>query len=118
MEPWFDPQMAGKLGGIIGTSFGLIGALIGCTSNTLVQKGWRKPMYAIFTVAIISGLIMLITGAIAFFTQQPYHVWYAFLLPGILCTCLFLFLLITIRKRFTNQELHKLNIADFVNKSN
>lgn len=112
MEQWFDNSTAGMFGGFIGSFFGIIGALIGCLSGICVRKGLKKPIYGIFIAAICLSVVLLVTAAIAFFTKQPYHVWYSFALPGIIGTVLFPCLLPVIRKRFTQSELLKMQAKD------
>lgn len=112
MEPWFDIQTAGRMGGIIGSGIGMLGALIGCTSTYFVNKGWKKPVYAMFILGIAVGIGMLITGIAALFLKQPYHVWYCFILPGALVTILFPSLLPVVHKRFTAHEMKKMQAED------
>jgi hypothetical protein len=112
MEAWFDPQTAGKLGGIIGTVIGLMGALGGCSCGICVRKGWKKPIYTIFISSIAIGIGLLITGLVALCVKQPYHVWYAFLLPGFLTTIILSIMLPFIRNRFIQHEMMKMQAED------
>ena len=112
MEQWFDPKTAGILGGIIGTVLGLTGALVGCSCGFCVRKGWKKPIYTIFILAIIIGVALLITGLVALCDKQPYHVWYCFLLSGFITTIVFSSLFPVIRKRFIESEMIKMQAKD------
>lgn len=112
MIEWFTQQQAGMLGGIIGTSFGCWGGLIGGLSGLCVRKGLKKLFYSLYGIGFATGIVMEITGLIALFTKQPYHVWYAFLLPGSLMTVLPAALFSTIRKRFTEYEMRQIQARD------
>ena len=112
MEAWFDPQTAGKLGGIIGTVFGLMGALAGCLCGICLRKGWKKLIYAIFISAIVMGAGLLVAGIAALCAEQPRHVWYVLLHPGLLCTFLFSIFLPIARKRFIQYEMMKMQAED------
>ncbi len=112
MEQWFDPKTAGMLGGLIGTIIGLTGALVGCSSGICVRKGWKKPIYTIFILAITVGVGLLITGLVALYVKQPYHIWYCFMLPGFIGTIIFSSLFPVIRKRFIESEMIKMQAKD------
>jgi cell shape-determining protein MreD len=112
MDPWFDSRTAGLIGGIIGTALGVTGGVIGSLCGICVQKGWKKLIYTLFIIAIAASSVLLITGIVALLCKQPYHVWYPFLLPGLLGTGLFSILLSTIGKRFTEYELRKMQAKD------
>jgi len=112
MEIWFDPQTAGKIGGLIGTVLGLTGALIGCSCGICVRKGYRKLVYAIFISAIAVSILLLITGVIALCMKQPYHVWYVFVWSGVIGTAVFGGLLPVMRRRFIQSEMRKMQGED------
>lgn len=112
MEQWFDPKTAGILGGIIGTALGSTGALLGCSCGICVRKGWKKFIYTIFISAITVGVGLLITGLVALYVKQPYHVWYCFLLPGFVTITVFGGLFPVVRKRFIESEMIKMQAKD------
>ena len=112
MEPWFDTKTAGLVGGVIGSTIGILGAIIGCTCWICVQKGWKKFIYSIFVIAITMGYVLLAIGLVAIKDKQPYHVWYPLLYPGVLETVLFTIFLFIVRRRFTQNELKKMQAKD------
>ena len=112
MEPWFDPQKAGLIGGIIGTCIGVAGAIIGSTSWLFIQKGWKRLVYGMFIIMIAVCACLLVTGIAALFVKQPYHVWYSFMLPGIIGTVVFSSLFLMVRKMFTTVELRQMQAKD------
>jgi hypothetical protein len=112
MEPWFDNQTAGMIGGIIGTGIGFMGALIGCSCAICVSKGWKKLVYAMFILAIAISSVLLVTGIVALCVKQPYHVWYGFLLSGFIGTIVFGSGLPVMRSRFIAREMKKMQAED------
>jgi len=112
MEQWFSPKTAGIIGGLIGSILGLAGALIGCSCGICVRKGWKKPIYTTFILAIATSVMLLITGLVALGIKQPYHVWYPFLLSGFIGTIIFSSLFPVIRKRFIESEMIKMQAKD------
>ncbi len=112
MEPWFDNQTAGMIGGIIGTGIGILGALIGCSGWFFVSKGWKKPVYAMFISVIAISSASLVTGIVALCVKQPYHVWYVFLLFGVIDIIVFGVFLLMARNLFMAREMKKMQAAD------
>ncbi len=112
MEQWFDQKTAGLIGGIIGTALGITGGVIGSLSGICVQKGWKKLIYTIYALTIAVCCILSIIGVVALICKQPYHVWYPFLLSGLLGTVLLSILFPVLRKRFTECELRKMQAKD------
>lgn len=112
MEPWFNEQTAGMIGGIIGGSIGGMGGIIGGMSGLCIRKGWKKLVYGMFGVCIVACIGLLITGVIALLSKQPYHVWYVFTLPGGIGTLVFGGLFPVLRKRFTENELRQMQAKD------
>ena len=112
MEPWFDPQKAGLIGGIIGACIGGAGAIIGSTCWLFIRKGWKRLVYGMFGFVITICAGLFVTGIMALFMKQPYNVWYSFLLPGLIGTVVFSSLFPVIRKRFTENELRQMQAKD------
>lgn len=112
MEPWFDNQTAGMIGGIIGTGFGILGSLIGCSCWFFVSKGWKKPVYAMFISGIAISSALLDTGIVALWAKQPFHVWCVFLYPGLWGIIIFGAFLLVARNRFMAREMKKMQAAD------
>ena len=112
MDMWFTQETAGHLGAWIGSTIGLMGALIGIACGVFVQKGLRKLVYAVFALAIAVSVILLALGLIALVLGQPYHVWYAFGLPGLIGTIVFSCLLPVARNQFTQIEFRRMQAND------
>lgn len=90
MEPWFAPELAGLVGGIGGATVGvLFGGVGGGLGSMLASRGTHRTLVlGYFATWGVLGLIGLITGIVALVGDQPYHVYYPFLLLGGMCTLL------------------------------
>ena len=113
MEAWFNEQTAGMIGGIFGTFFGVFGGgILGGMSYWFIQKGLKKLYFSLYSFQLILGLAMLLAGIAAIILKQPYHVWYPLVLSGVLVFGIMGPLYFTIKKRFTDAELNKLQAKD------
>jgi hypothetical protein len=112
MEPWFGPRTAGLIGGIIGICIGTAGAIIGGTCWLCIRKGRKRLVYGMFGLVITISFALFIIGLVALLYKQPYHVWYPFLLSGLLGTIIFSSLLPMVRKRFIEIETRQMQAKD------
>jgi hypothetical protein len=112
MPEWFDPQTAGRIGGTIGTVIGLMGAFVGVTCGHCIRKGWKIFVYTSFILPIIAGVILLITGIVALVGKQPYHVWYCFLLPGLIMVVVFSGIFPVALRGFREREIKQMQAKD------
>ena len=112
MDPWFDQQTAGWIGGILGTGFGITCAIIGSISGYCVKKGLKKLYFSLIGVVLATFIITAVIGLIALYIGQPYRVWYPTLLAGGLGTVIFMGILPAIHRRFTQMELKQIQAKD------
>jgi hypothetical protein len=83
---WWTPEQAGKIGGIGGSVIGCFGALLGL----LASKGKARTfVLTTMKIFIALGILLTIAGFAAVVSSQPYAVWYALLLPGVILTLVF-----------------------------
>ena len=78
-EAWWTEQESGWLGGLVGGSIGIFGAVFGITA------GLGKARSFVLAMTLVScgvGILMLITGTLAVATGQPYHVYFLFFIIG------------------------------------
>ncbi len=106
---WWSDQSAGLFGGLAGTGIGVLGALIGILASC--GRG-RSVVVSICGLMIIGGVVTLAAGVFALLRTQPYAVYYPLLLGGVLCTILPAALLPTIRRRYQELELRRMNAMD------
>ncbi len=106
---WFSEQQAGFYGGGFGAVMGGFGALIG----TLVSMGRARGFVTgLINALILLGACLLLAGVWAMFGKQPYHVFYPLLLIGALCSCLMGWFRVTVRKRYEQWELRRMQALD------
>jgi hypothetical protein len=108
---WWDDQTAGAVGGILGTVLGCLGGLIGSLS---VRGKARQLVLGLVGTVCALGVVCLGAGAVALGCRQPYAVWFPLLLMGVLGTALMGGMLPSVRRRYQQVELRKMEAADAV----
>lgn len=110
---WFDSQTGTLIGAILGSASGILGGIWGTLAGLYARKGKHKRLILASAIVLIAiGLIALGTGIAALFLKQLYHVWYPFLLIGIiLVACLFPNYF-NVKKIFTLAELKRMAVND------
>ena len=106
---WWSPQQSGLIGGIGGSLIGCLGGLIGL----LVSKGKaRSFVLAVVKCFIALGILLTMAGLIAAVLRQPYDVWYALLLPGVILVLVFSLNLHSIQRRYDELEIRRMTSID------
>jgi len=106
---WWGNRTGSLIGGILGPLLGIMGALVG----TLCGLGrGRSVCIAICWFAIVFGVVCLGAGIAALFQSQPYVVYFPLLLVGFIATVVMGGMQPTIRKRFADAELCKMEAMD------
>lgn len=83
VQPWWNNQTAGMIGGFAGAALGLWGAMFGITAGLLVPKGKGKTAIRILVYPMIAvALVALGIGIVAITKDQPRSVWYPLVLLG------------------------------------
>jgi hypothetical protein len=112
VQPWFDNP--GLVGGLLGGGVGLLGGIYGTTVGLLAPRGKaRSAVFAMHWTILALGVVALAAGITALATGQPYGVWYALLLPGVLITILMMVFLPIIRVRYQQAEHRRLEAEEF-----
>ena len=110
IEPWFDGSLYGW---IPGTVLGVVGGLTGGLIGTLASRGRaRRFVLSLWGLMLGSSLVQLIVGLYALYCGQPYGIWYALLLPGVLGTVIFGLNLLVILKLYREAEERRLIARD------
>ena len=103
-EAWFNPGWLGLLGGFVG----ILGALVGILAGIFIPKGKAKELVlGVNTFAFTVGFISLVVGIIAYFSGQPYGIWYGFGLCGLISTVLSGTFFFVFRHEYRKAELRK-----------
>ena len=106
---WWSPQQSGLIGGIGGSVIGCFGALLG----VLASKGKARTFVLTTTkIFIVLGILLTIAGFVAVVSGQPYAVWYALLLPGVILTLVFSLTLPSIQRRYDELEIRRMTSID------
>jgi hypothetical protein len=106
---WWMPEQAGKIGGIGGSVIGCFGALLGLLAS--IGKA-RTFVLATMKIFIALGILLTIAGFVAVVSSQPYAVWYALLLPGVILTLVFSLTLPSIQRRYDELEIRRMTSVD------
>ncbi len=106
---WWDDPTGGLVGGVAGTLLGCLGGLIGLLAS--LGKGRSLVMFLMAAIAL-SGCVALAAGVVAVTQSQPYAVYYPLLLIGGLSVVIFGPLRGTLRKRYEQLELRKMEAMD------
>ncbi len=92
------------------------GSIIGCFGGLigwLVSKGKaRRFVLAATTSSIVLGILLTIAGLVAAILKQPYSVWYALLLPGVILVLVFSLNLHSIQRRYDELEIRRMTSID------
>jgi len=100
---WWGPRVGGIVGALLGTVFGLCGAIVGFFSRK-EQGGGRRIILVVSTNVIVLGTAALILTVVAFLDRQSYVVWFPLLLTGVLGAGLPLLVWFPLRHRFADAE--------------
>lgn len=110
-EPWFD---ANSWSWLPGTAFGVLGGLWGSLAGILGSKGkGTGVIWAGYWFLLLAGAVSLVVGIYAVATGQPYGIWYAFLLPGVIALAVVAPLGIVVRNRQRMNEQRRMQAAEF-----
>jgi len=108
-EPWFDAS----LGWVFGTALGVAGGILGGLGGAMVSTGRGGALVMLgFRVAVVASAVMLVAGVGAFLVGQPYGVWYALGLPGLLGLVVFGSLTPIMARRYREEEARRMAARD------
>ncbi len=106
---WWSPQQIGLIGGIGGSVIGCFGALLGLLASRGKARTFVLTTMKLF---IALGILLTIAGFVAVVSSQPYAVWYALLLPGVILTLVFSLTLPSIQRRYDELEIRRMTSVD------
>jgi hypothetical protein len=106
---WWSPQQISLIGGIGGSVIGFFGGLLGLLAS--IGKA-RTFVLATMKIFIALGILLTIAGFVAVVSSQPYAVWYALLLPGVILTLVFSLTLPSIQRRYDELEIRRMTSVD------
>lgn len=113
MGIWFSESTANMIGAILGAGFGSILGLFGAFCGIFGSKGkFRRLILSLIWVFLSIAIVFLIAGIIALAKNQPYFIWYPFILIGVVPIFTLIPANFYIRKKFQELELQKIQIKD------
>jgi hypothetical protein len=113
-EPWFtDPNLFGGLyGGIVGSVGGILGGLLGAVSGRLVPQGkGRRSILGSMIGFVVFGAINLLVGLVAWWSGQPYAIWYPFASCGLIFVLVMGGLIPVMKRRYEEAESRRIDAA-------
>jgi hypothetical protein len=108
-DGWWSEENAGSIGGIGGSIIGIMGAIVGTLGG--FGKAQRFVL-ATMIILVFLGVVCLVAGVFAYFSHQPYEVYYPLLLGGTILTAVFGGNFYTLRHRYRQIELRKMAAMD------
>ncbi|MCP4785942.1 MAG: hypothetical protein GY903_27800 [Fuerstiella sp.] len=106
---WWGNRTGALIGGILGPLSGIMGAVVGILCG--LGRG-KTVCLSICWTAVVFGVVCLVAGIAALFQSQPYVVYYPLLLVGFIATVVMGGVLPTVRKRFSDAELGRMEAMD------
>jgi hypothetical protein len=106
---WWSDRIVGIVGGVGGALIGCLGALI----EWLAARG-KGQCFVVNAVRVMigAGVVFALGGLAAVALRQPYGVWYAVLLLGVLLVVIFPFRLRRYQDRYREFELRRMTSMD------
>jgi peptidoglycan/LPS O-acetylase OafA/YrhL len=109
-EPWFDPNLYAW---IPGTFFGVACGILGGVAGTLAPRGKaRSLVQGLFLCLLVASVLFLVTSFYAWYSGQPYGIWYGLGLPGLLGIILIPSLFPIILQRYRQAEERSIKAKD------
>ena len=108
-----DGMFAARWAWLPGTALGCLGGTYGALIGWLAPKGvGRRPLLAAGYLFVAVGAGSLLVGLAYLVAGHPYHLWYPWLLSGVIGVAVLGPLLPVIRRRFEEAEMRKLESRD------
>lgn len=110
---WFSAATGNMVGAIIGSLIGVIAGGWGALAGISAAKGKRRGIVMnIGKGIIVIGIASLLFGIVALLSTQARHVWYPFILIGVIITASIFPLYFSVKKVYTDAELKKMSVDD------
>ena len=108
-----EPQEVARWGWLPGTLLGVVGGLYGALAGTLAPRGrGRRAVLTCHVLLLSASVGMLLGGLLLLLTGRAWHVWYPWLLPGVIGSWVFGALLAAVRQRYQEAEMRRLEAED------
>ncbi|REK12321.1 MAG: hypothetical protein DWQ37_12210 [Planctomycetota bacterium] len=92
---------------------GFLGTAVGILGGICVPRGQcRRLVLSLLGFGTVLGIAFLLVCAVAVVAGQPYHVWYALAIPGLVLTFVFGGLLPVINAQYRQAEMRRLEAEE------
>ena len=109
-EPWFDPMIWSWVPGtVFGSSVGILGGICGSLAAVGKAKSFVMGIWYLF---LVIAILMLVAALVAFFSDQPYGIWFGLGLPGIMGTIIMAALTPVLLMRYREAERRSMAAQD------
>jgi hypothetical protein len=110
VEPWFNPNLYAW---IPGTLYGCTCGVLGGMAGWLAPRGKARGLVlGAWWLMLAVAVAFLAAGLVAFFSGQPYGVWYGLALPGVIGLIVLGGNLPTIRRAYRAAEMRRIESKD------
>ena len=106
---WWGPSQGGRLGGILGTTLGLFGTVVGILCS---RPRSRRYVPSLMIAMCIACGLLLVTGVCALLAGQPWAVWYPLVLCGGIGGVVSGAVFPAFKRRLAEEELRRMTALD------
>jgi len=106
---WWSDRTAGIVGGVGGT---LVGVLVAWLAALTARGRARRLVLGAMAGLAAAGLGLVVAGALAVASSQPFAVWFVLLLPGLLLVSIVGSRLPAARRAYAEAELRRIRAMD------
>ncbi len=111
-EPWFSTEVAIYFGSFGGAAIGVFGGILGAAGGVLAPKGKGRAFILNSMLGLgCLGVAFLLVGIVAVVMDQPYAIYYPFLLLGLILASVMFAVRPAIRQRYAEAEQRKVEAA-------
>jgi len=109
VSKWSSGAIMGLVFGLMGGVVGGLGGLISVLSSRGKSRGF---VFAAMYTSLVVGAVLLVVGLSLVMTSKGFGVWYPFVLMGALCMLLPAVSLKSVKRRYEDLELRKMQAMD------
>ena len=108
-DGWWTPRQTGLFSGVVGGFLGCSGALLGA----LIKRGkGRSVVFFLHWILIAAGVAAIGVGLYARVSGQPAHVWSTCVLLGLIAAPGYAFSAVHARRQYIDAEMRRMQAAD------
>ena len=110
MNEWWTFQQTALIGGLGGSSIGVLGGVMGSMIGICAPRGIaRRLVFGCIGACVVLGVVLAIAGIVALAGDQPTHVWLPLILGGSILDITLVPLIPVVRLRYRQADQRKLD---------